>query len=128
MVADQSSVAKEALQQLHGLLVSASAADNFKPGDEAIILTNLMRLVQETAAHSSTGKRRASCVCVLVVKGLGSGFVTLSNSSTCLKCDRGLPCVKTDYMHLVFCLSVLLLLPSSVSSRCMLWHFAALLD
>ena len=63
MVADQSSVAKEALQQLHGLLVNASAADTFKPGDEAIILTNLMRLVQETAAHSSAGKRRASCVC-----------------------------------------------------------------
>ena len=63
MAADQSSVAKEALQQLHGLLVNASAADAFKPGDEAIILTNLMRLVQETAAHSNTGEHHASSVC-----------------------------------------------------------------
>lgn len=51
MVADQSAVAIEALQQLHELLVKAQAGQTFKPGDEAIILTNLMRLTQEAVAQ-----------------------------------------------------------------------------
>lgn len=60
MVAGQSGVAKEALQQLHGLLVKAPAADSFKPGDEAVILTNLIRLVQETAPEAAQGMQ--SCI------------------------------------------------------------------
>ena len=60
MVAGQSGVAKEALQQLHGLLVKAPAADSFKPGDEAVILTNLIRLVQETAHEAPQGMQ--SCI------------------------------------------------------------------
>ena len=60
MVAGQSGVAREALQQLHGLLVKAPAADSFKPGDEAVILTNLIRLVQETAPEAAQGMQ--SCI------------------------------------------------------------------
>lgn len=58
----QSATAREALQQLHALLVKAPAAETFKPGDESMILTNLMHLTQEMSAESAPGSLQAPVV------------------------------------------------------------------
>ena len=55
MGAQQAKVAKEALLQLYNL-VETDSAGAFQPGDEAVILSNVVRIIQDSASQTGEGK------------------------------------------------------------------------
>lgn len=54
--AEQGQVAKAALLQLHALVEKDQGAATFQPGDEAVIMSNLVKLVLETEEKQPEGQ------------------------------------------------------------------------
>ena len=60
--AEQGQVAKAALLHLHSLVEKDKEAATFQPGDEAVIFSNLVKLVLETGDKQPEGQLQGSLV------------------------------------------------------------------
>ena len=56
LAAEQAAVAKAALLQLFGLVEQDTKAATFQPGDEAVIMSNLVKLALESNNQQPEGK------------------------------------------------------------------------